>query len=64
MRIINRDLDLRLQYLAGMGLNLYRADAIYRNMSAVGPRFPEGMFVGSPATLDLLERLIDSGQFR
>jgi spermidine synthase len=27
---INRDRDLRLQYLAGMGLNSYQANAIYR----------------------------------
>ena len=62
--IINRDLDLRLQYLAGMGLNLYQADTIYRNMVAAGVKFPDGMFVGTPETVDLLKRLIESGQFR
>ena len=29
---INRDRNLRLQYLAGRGLNLYRADVIYADM--------------------------------
>ena len=30
---LNRDRNLRLQYLAGLGLNLYQSDAIYRNMT-------------------------------
>ena len=29
---INRDRNLRLQYLAGLGLNLYQADVIYADM--------------------------------
>ena len=29
---INRDRDLRLQYLAGMGLNSYEADRIHRSL--------------------------------
>jgi spermidine synthase len=62
--IINYDRSLRLQYLAGLGLNYYRADAIYRNMAAWGPRMPEGLFTGSTTTLDLLARMIESGQFR
>jgi spermidine synthase len=62
--IINRDKSLKLQYLAGLGLNLYRANDIYQHMVAYGPRMPQGMFVGSPTTLDMLARLIESGQFR
>jgi hypothetical protein len=62
--IINRDKGLKLQYLAGLGLNLYRANDIYQNMVAYGPRMPQGMFVGSATTLDLLARMIESGQFR
>ena len=62
--IINRDKGLKLQYLAGLGLNLYRANDIYQNMVAYGPKMPQGMFVGSPTTVDLLARLIESGQFR
>ena len=30
--IINTDRNLKLQYLAGLGLNLYRSDAIYKAM--------------------------------
>ena len=62
--IINRDKGLKLQYLAGLGLNLYRANDIYQNMVAYGPKMPQGMFIGSPTTLDLLARMIESGQFR
>jgi spermidine synthase len=43
---INRDRNLRLQYLAGLGLNLYRSDPIYEEMLAYR-RFPEELFVGS-----------------
>ena len=43
---INRDRNLRLQYLAGLSLNLDESDRIYRNM--VKPtRFPDGLFAGS-----------------
>lgn len=50
---INRDRNLRLQYLAGMGSNLYIQGNIHRRMT-VGKEFPEGMFVGSPDTLRAL----------
>jgi spermidine synthase len=43
---INRDRNLRLQYLAGRGLNLYQADVIYSDM-AVYAKEPEGIFEGS-----------------
>ena len=63
--IINTDKSLRLQYLAGLGLNMYRANDIYQKMVAYGPRMPKGkVFKGSSTTLDLLGRMIDSGQFR
>jgi spermidine synthase len=62
--IINTDKSLRLQYLAGLGLNLYQANPIYQKMVSYGPRMPEKVFVGSPTTLDLLARMIESGQFR
>jgi spermidine synthase len=51
--IINRDRNLRLQYLAGLGLNLYQSDAIYSEMLKHA-RYPDGLFVGSPATLQAL----------
>ena len=42
---INRDRNLRLQYLAGMQLNHQQGDAIYRAMIK-GRRYPENIFVG------------------
>ncbi|HQX81587.1 MAG TPA: fused MFS/spermidine synthase [Vicinamibacterales bacterium] len=54
---INRDRNLRLQYLAGLGLNLYEAAAIYRNMSSES-RYPEGLFTGSPETIEALRAAI------
>jgi spermidine synthase len=47
---INRDRNLRLQYLAGLGLNLDENAAIYREMIAHA-RFPDEMFTGAPGTL-------------
>ena len=55
---INRDRNLRLQYLAGLGLNLYQSDAIYRNMIKES-QYPEGLFVGSPATLTALRATVN-----
>ena len=55
---INRDRNLRLQYLAGMGLNLYRADVIFGNMVAGGVRFPQQLFTGPVAALEELERIV------
>ena len=44
---INRDRNLRLQYLAGLEANLYEGASIYTDMAAYR-RFPERLFVGSP----------------
>jgi spermidine synthase len=43
---INHDRNLRLQYLAGLGLNAYTGAAIYDEMLAFR-RFPEDLFVPS-----------------
>lgn len=43
---INRDRNLRLQYLAGMGLNLYQSQGIYANLLA-WRRYPDNVFTGS-----------------
>jgi spermidine synthase len=51
---INRDRNLRLQYLAGMGLNQYLAPVIYEQMLQ-HESFPSNIFSGSPATLRSLE---------
>ncbi|MEX0939669.1 MAG: fused MFS/spermidine synthase [Pirellulales bacterium] len=55
---INRDRNMRLQYLAGMGLNLYEGGFIYDSMLA-HRRFPKNLFVASDAYLELLQEAID-----
>ncbi len=51
---INRDRNLRLQYLAGLGLNLYQADVIYADMLRYVTRMPDDLFVASAQTRDAL----------
>ncbi|MGA2711552.1 MAG: fused MFS/spermidine synthase [Bryobacteraceae bacterium] len=50
---INRDRNLRLQYLAGMGLNQYLAPAIYEQILQHGS-FPSNIFTGSPERIRAL----------
>ena len=45
---INRDRNLRLQYLAGLGLNLYQSGPIYAEMLSYRT-MPQNLFVGSDA---------------
>ena len=52
--MINRDRNLRLQFLAGLGLNLYQSDVIYSGMLANAHRFPDELFVASPETINAL----------
>ncbi|MBI3491605.1 MAG: fused MFS/spermidine synthase [Acidobacteria bacterium] len=47
---INHDRNLRLQYLAGLGLNLYQADVIYADMLRNVSKMPEDLFTGSGET--------------
>ena len=61
---INRDRNLRLQYLAGMGLNLYQADVIFNNMVSSGVQFPENLFTGSAGAMQALEREVQVRQGR
>jgi spermidine synthase len=56
---INHDRDLRLQYLAGLGLNLYQSGPIYADILR-HRKYPEGMFTGSPETLQRLRDAIAS----
>jgi spermidine synthase len=56
---INTDRNLRLQYLAGLGLNLYQSDAIYRSMIR-DSRYPENLFSGSEQTLQALRARIEA----
>ena len=62
--VINRDRNLRLQYLAGLGLNLYQSDVIYADMLRYSARFPDELFAGSPSTLQALRSGIAREQGR
>jgi spermidine synthase len=61
--VINRDRNLRLQYLAGLGLNLYQSDAIYADMLRYA-KYPEDLFTGAPTTLQALQQAIQRAQGR
>ena len=54
---INRDRNLRLQYLAGMGLNLRHADAIYTEMLRYR-KFPKDLFTASPPREQALRKAL------
>ncbi len=54
---INRDRNLRLQYLAGLGFNLYESGPIYSDMIQYA-RFPDNLFTGSPEQMDALREAI------
>jgi spermidine synthase len=56
---INTDRNLKLQYLAGLGLNLYQSDAIYKAMIREA-KYPEDLFEGTPETLTALRGKIDA----
>jgi spermidine synthase len=57
---INRDGNLRLQYMAGLALNNSREDLIYRAILGYR-RFPSNIIIGSPQRLEELMRLMQSG---
>jgi spermidine synthase len=54
---INRDRNLRLQYLAGLGINRYEQDLIYRQMLSY-ITYPEELFVGPEGSLGWLRGVI------
>jgi spermidine synthase len=59
---INRDRNLRLQYLAGLGLTQWMAPQIYQSIlqhAEAGGPFPERMFVGTPEHVRALRNAID-----
>jgi spermidine synthase len=58
---INRDRNLRMQYLAGMGLDADDSAAIYADILAYR-RFPEDMFTGSEASVTALKQAGNWGQ--
>jgi spermidine synthase len=57
--IINTDRNLKLQYLAGLGLNLYQSDAIYKAMIRE-VKYPEELFEGSEETLKALRAKVQA----
>jgi spermidine synthase len=61
---LNRDKNLRLQYLAGLGLNLYQADVIYADMLRHVNKLPEDLFIASDATKQQLFAAITRAQGR
>jgi spermidine synthase len=61
---INHDRNLKLQYLAGLGLNLYQSDRIYANMLQFPYRFPDNIFTGSDASKQALADGIRRAQGR
>ena len=54
---INHDGDLRLQYLAGLGLNANEGDRVYAEILKYR-RYPDDLFVGSESTLAALRSRI------
>lgn len=57
---INRDRNLRLQYLAGLSVNVYEADPIYRDMAEYRT-YPQGLFTGSPRRMSELLMAWETG---
>ncbi len=57
---VNTDDNLRLQFLAGFGMNVDQRAEIYRGMLALR-HYPDDMFVGSPAQLNGLRAAIVAG---
>ena len=53
--IINKDRNLKLQYLAGLGVHLYQSDVIYAQMLRYAD-YPQGLFTGSDNLMSALEQ--------
>ncbi|MEP6619682.1 MAG: fused MFS/spermidine synthase [bacterium] len=58
---VNRDRNLRLQYLAGLGVNAYEQASIYHDVLRNG-RWTPGLFTGSDATIMALRQARGSRQ--
>ena len=56
---INRDIDLRLQYLGGWGINSSLEDFIYRQMMRYRKPAPD-LFVGSPEAVRLMQSAVEA----
>jgi spermidine synthase len=58
---INRDLNMRLQYIAGLGLNSMAYQQTYKDVLKYR-RFPDDLLVGAPGgRMDALRTLLRSG---
>jgi spermidine synthase len=55
---INRDMNLRLQFLAGMSVNRSLAGSIYGEIQKRSP-FPAGFFRGTPERVEAVRRAFD-----
>ncbi len=60
---VNTDRDLRLQYLAGLGLNVRDQSRIYSELTEAR-RIADGVFVGSEANLAELRNAIENAEPR
>lgn len=56
---INHDYDMRLQYMAGLALNMNQADMIYRQMLSRATA-PRQSFVGDPVLLDNIFQSVEA----
>ena len=60
----NTDRNLRLQYLAGDGLNVFAAGEIFDALAAREAPFPAALFTGTPAQLEELRQRLAARQGR
>jgi spermidine synthase len=58
----NTDRNLRLQYLAGQGLNVLAAGDIFAALVGSSPTFPARLFTGTPAQLEELKQRLAGRQ--
>lgn len=56
---INRDCNMRLQYLAGMGLNSFQSEKIFDEMESYRI-FPEDLFIASEQDKQALRQAMES----
>jgi spermidine synthase len=61
---LNTDRNLRLQYLAGEGLNVLAAGDIFAALAASPPGVPPTLFTGTPAQLEELRQRLAGRQGR
>jgi spermidine synthase len=54
---INRDMNMRLQYIAGLGLNAVRSAQIYRRVLSYR-RFPEDLLAGTGEPMEALREVL------